>query len=98
MSAKTGRAGGRKFDRLADRFAAEWGEDEGVMGRRRGMWEGGESGRNECRSVYERAGGWGLVEGKCLPHQFTALSPDPKGGKARSELYIRDGALARFET
>ena len=34
----------------------------------------------------------------CLPHQFTALSPDPKRGKARSELYIRDAALARFET
>jgi hypothetical protein len=34
----------------------------------------------------------------CLPHQFTASSPDPKGGKARSELYIRDAALARFET
>ena len=39
----------------------------------------------------------GRSRDECLPHQFTALSPDPKGGKARSELYIRDAALARFE-
>jgi len=25
----------------------------------------------------------------CLPHQFTALSSDPKRGKARSELYYQ---------
>ena len=40
----------------------------------------------------------GLSGEECLPHQFTALSSDPKRGKARSELYIRDAALARFET
>lgn len=40
----------------------------------------------------------GLSRDDCLPHQFTALSPDPKREKARSELYIRDAALARFET
>ena len=36
--------------------------------------------------------------GESLPHQFTASSSDPKRGKARSELNIRDAALARFET
>lgn len=55
---------------------------------------------NECRSLYERVGhkDWPLEGDGCLPHQFTALSSDPKRGKARSELYIRDAALARFET
>jgi len=55
---------------------------------------------NECRSLYERVGHQDLFfsRGDCLPHQFTALSPDPKREKARSELYIRDAALARFET
>lgn len=62
-------------------------------------YEDGESRMNECRSLYERVGhSVGFWRKECLPHQFTALWLDPKRGKARSELYIRDAALARFET
>jgi len=61
--------------------------------------ENGGNMTNECRNLYERVGHKDrLSRDSCLPHQFTALWSDPKREKARSELYIRDAALARFET
>ena len=60
------------------------------------MWE---VGRMDVETFTDGVGHLGCISRDgCLPHQFTALSPDPKREKARSELYIRDAALARFET
>jgi hypothetical protein len=85
---------------LTSRFAAEWAQEEGVIGRMVIGRTGKVGGMNVEAFTNELTmrRGRGLERGTYSPHQFTALSPDPKGGKARSELYIRDAALARFET
>ena len=104
VGADTACLGGRNVDELACGFAAEWAEEEGVwaiwgMIRRRVVTRMGKVGRMDVETFTDgSATSAGLWRNDCLPHQFTALSPDPKREKARSELYIRDAALARFET
>ena len=104
VSTDTACFGRGNVDELTCGFAAEWTEEKGVwmeggMIRRRVVTRIGEAGRMNVEAFTN-----GLAtrtcfsRGDCLPHQFTALSPDPKREKARSELYIRDAALARFET
>jgi len=100
VSADSGCFGRGDVDGLAGGFAAEWAEEKGV-------WVGGwrvVARTREVGGVNVEAFGDRLARRmsdwreECLPHQFTASSPDPKRGKARSELYIRDAALDRFET
>ena len=104
VGADTACLGGGDVDELTGGFAAEWTEEEGVwvewgMIRWRVVTRVGKVGRMDVKTFTDGSAtraGFGMDD--CLPHQFTASSPDPKRGKARSELYIRDAALARFET
>jgi len=104
VGADTACVSGRDVDELTGGFAAEWAEEEGVraewgMIRRRVVTRIGEVGRMDVETFTDGSATWACISrDDCLPHQFTASSPDPKRGKARSELYIRDAALARFET
>ena len=104
VSTDTACFGGRNVDELTSWFAAEWAEEEDVRVEqdviRRGLVVRiGEVGRMNVEAFTNGLATRTRLAGEsCLPHQFTALSPDPKRGKARSELYIRDAALARFET
>ena len=104
IGADTACFGRGNINELTGRFATEWAEEkcvwmEGGMIRRKVVTRIG-----EVRGMNVEAFTNGLAtrtcfsREDCLPHQFTASSPDPKRGKARSELYIRDAALARFET
>ena len=88
-------------DGLAGGFAAEWAEEKGVsVGGGRVVTRTREVGGMNVEAFGDRLARRRRMDWReeCLPHQFTASSPDPKRGKARSELYIRDAALDRFET
>ena len=103
VSADTACFGGGNVDKLTGGFSAKRAKKECVrmelgMIRRRVVTRIRKVGRMNVEAFTNGLATRTLFSRDCLPHQFTASSPDPKRGKARSELYIRDAALARFET